>query len=80
VLGFVDQAERGEGGMTRDIFCHRCESWCGKSYPDTRIDPGFDEGPGENFTDEDGNWHCSQACLNETKAAAESDEDLEEAA
>jgi hypothetical protein len=47
-----------------DIICP-CGDVCGKRYPATEVDPGFAEGIGENFTSEDGAWHCSQDCLDE---------------
>ena len=51
------------------IDCRYCGEWCGWMYPArTYGDPNdcYDsesEGPGENFTDSDGNWYCSRECL-----------------
>jgi hypothetical protein len=46
-----------------DILCPMCDEGCGKFYPATDVDPGFREGIGEEFSNESGEWHCSQSCL-----------------
>jgi hypothetical protein len=48
------------------IYCPVCGAPCGLSYPDTRTEPGFMEGKGEDFVFE-GKWHCSQECVEQTK-------------
>lgn len=60
--------------LNMPIECYHCGEWCGTSYSATHEDPGFDEGPGEDYADEEGNWHCSQECLNATLSDQE-DED-----
>jgi len=46
------------------IYCP-CGKPCGRRYPDTRTDPGFDEGIGENYVANE-QWHCSAACAEKT--------------
>ena len=49
------------------IKCGYCDEQCGRWHPDTWNDPGYSEGPGENYVDEDGGWYCSQGCLDQHK-------------
>jgi hypothetical protein len=60
-----------------DINCPECGARCGRYYPATWNDPGFCEGPGEDFVQVDGHgdqiWHCSQECLDEATAEEEKD-------
>jgi len=48
--------------LTADIECP-CGTVCGRYRYPTRTDDGYSEGLGENFADADGNWYCSQECL-----------------
>jgi peptide methionine sulfoxide reductase MsrB len=50
--------------MSREeILCNECEAHCGWAYPDTWSEPGWSEGKGEDFTDDQGEWYCCQKCL-----------------
>jgi len=55
--------------MTSPINCPICDSQCGTYHyahmfgdPDSCYD-SYATGPGEDFVDDDGNWYCSQECL-----------------
>lgn len=51
------------------IECPQCGAICGTHHAaKINADPNdcyeaYDEGEGENFTDENGEWYCSQECL-----------------
>ena len=53
---------------TVEIECP-CGNVCGRYHPAVTMgDPlscyeSYAEGPGEDFSDSDGNWYCSQVCL-----------------
>ena len=51
-----------------DIECHACGKICGRTYPATHSDPGFSEGPGEDFVDDQYRWHCSEDCYQQTNS------------
>lgn len=54
-----------------DIVCPVCGAWCGKRHMPTLSDPGFCEGPGENFTLVDWRgdvmWYCSEDCMEKAR-------------
>jgi hypothetical protein len=45
------------------IHCIACTAPCGKVIPADDTDPSYCEGVGENFTTAEGDWCCSQKCL-----------------
>lgn len=49
------------------IHCPCCDEPCGKEYPNTHEDHGYREGKGEEFALPDGQWCCSQFCLDAMK-------------
>jgi hypothetical protein len=51
------------------IYCP-CGKWVGNYHPATRHSPEAADGPGEDFSDDDGNWHCSEECLEGSLAAS----------
>lgn len=61
------------------IYCHNCGEPCGRVYPAKVYGDPYDcypaeaVGPGENFVDEENNWHCSQKCLDATELRGEDD-------
>lgn len=54
-----------------DILCPICETICGREIPascptfESGGEPGYREGPGEEFEGPDGIWYCSAECETE---------------
>jgi hypothetical protein len=54
---------------SNDILCPVCGDPCGRWHPATFTDTGYAEGPGENFIGKDGDWYCSEKCLDQHNEA-----------
>ena len=53
--------------MITSIYCPTCNKQCGVEHSPKGLEPGFAEGPGEDYVDLQLNWYCSQECLDKAR-------------